>query len=272
MLLEVPYYDWLGDRSATSLQFWDQVKETQEAAAHWRVDGSAESRDRLLYHLEVRTNMKRAFLHGCDLAGRAIQGTVVDLGAGIGWTSAHLSRLPDVSIVYVVDIGVARLMRTPAVFDVLGGDKTKLRIVRGGFTAVKLPDKSVNCLVMNGAFHHCYDEDAHRLLQEAHRVLADDGVIMISNEHYVGLVWYLKGVMRSLIREHRLQLRPSEIRKPLATSGEHWRTLGEIKAIWEAGGLFCYRLEELDFDACNRTAPLLKRLGWHYYSAILTKA
>jgi len=80
----VPCLDWLEQESATSLEYWNRLKEEQEETAHWRVDGSAESRVRLLHHLEVRTNMKRAFFHGCDLAGAILRGTVVDLGTGIG--------------------------------------------------------------------------------------------------------------------------------------------------------------------------------------------
>jgi len=174
--------------------------------------------------------------------------------------------------VYAVDIGMARLMRTPSVFDVLNGDKTKLRLARGGFREIKLPDKSVNCIVMNGAFHHCYDRDASRLFQEAHRVLANNGAVVLSNEHYVDFAWYLKGVVRKLLRERQLELRSAKIRTPLTSSGEHWRTLREITEIWQADGLFRYRFEELDYDATNNAQGWFRRMGWHYYSAVLTKA
>lgn len=264
--------DWLGTQPATSLEFWDHYKEQQEDAAHWRVDGSPESRDRLLHHLEVRTNMKRAFLHGCELAGDAIRGTVLDVGAGIAWTSAYLSQIPQVQHVFAADIGLARLMRAPAVFDVLGGNKGKLRLVRAGFGVIKLPDKSVNCIVMNGSFHHCYDADAYPLLREMHRVLTDDGLIVLSNEHYVDGFWYLKGVLRKAIKDHTLALKPSVIRNPLETSGEHWRTRREVEAILSVDSLFRFQIHELSFDACNDKPTVLRRLGWHYYSAILQKS
>lgn len=268
----IEYLDWLGTQPATSLAFWNEYKEQQEEASHWRVDGSPESCDRLLHHLEVRTNMKRAFLHGCELAGGGLRGTVLDLGAGIAWTSALLSRIPEVEVVYATDIALARLQRAPAVFDVLGGDTCKLRLVRGGFGVIKLPDKSVNCIVMNGSFHHCYDSDASSLFMEMHRVLTDDGLIVLSNEHYVDGWWYLKGVLRKLIKERTISLKASVIRRPLATSGEHWRTGKEVAAILSANGMFSFRIHELTFDACNDKATILKRLGWHYYSAILRKA
>ena len=171
---------------------------------------------------------------------------------------------------YAVDIGLTRLSRAPAVFKVLGGDLSKLQIVQGTFSNIKLPDESVDCIVMNGSFHHCYEPEARAFIREASRALKDSGAVMLSNEHFVDWVWCYKRALGAIVRERRLVLPSKKIRRPDASSGEHCRTRREVLDILHADHLFDVLLEETDLFYPYQT-NFIMRAGWHFYSALLTK-
>jgi SAM-dependent methyltransferase len=66
------------------------------------------------------------------------------------------------------------------VFELIGGDASKLQAVCGDFVPLLLDDGSIDVVIMSSAFHHA--EDPHGLLGELRRVLAPAGAVALLNE------------------------------------------------------------------------------------------
>jgi SAM-dependent methyltransferase len=105
---------------------------------------------------------------------------ILDLGAGTGWLSAYLSRLPNVHSVDALDSSNRNLAMIPRITEIMGGLVTKIRQVHGLFCPLPVASCSYDMIVASSAAHHA--SSLFDLLEECHRVLMDDGAFVILNE------------------------------------------------------------------------------------------
>jgi ubiquinone/menaquinone biosynthesis C-methylase UbiE len=121
-----------------------------------------------------------------------VRSTVLDLGCGSGWLSAVLSKQPNVERVIAWDSSPHLLNDAlPRVFELIGGETSKLEAVCGGFTPLLLDDQSIDVVVMSSAFHHAPDPDT--LLEELRRTLVPQGMVALLNEtpwHPLGMLGF----------------------------------------------------------------------------------
>jgi SAM-dependent methyltransferase len=173
-----------GEPDISTASYWNDV--TKEEGKPF--DLRRVSRERLMRYLEDETGWGREFQRLLDLAaarGRTPRGLGVDLGAGVGWTTALLSRLPEVATLYAVDFSRHRLAElAPLIFDTLGAETSKITRAVGSFYDVRLPAGSADFCFMSQAFHHA--DEPLRLLGEARRLLRDGGSVLIMGEDPVG--------------------------------------------------------------------------------------
>jgi SAM-dependent methyltransferase len=105
-------------------------------------------------------------------------GTVLDLGAGLGWTTAMFARAGCRCVAVDVFPTVARCHRIYAdsgvSFDTLLADMGDLPLASGQF----------DCVFANAAIHHSPDLD--HTMQEIARVLKPGGLVLFANEPVVG--------------------------------------------------------------------------------------
>lgn len=134
--------NWIQQDSSAlpSSAYWNDSAE-EEAKAFDIRDGN---KDKLFRYLERESNLRQQFDELLSLAGslgRLPFGHGVDLGAGVGWACALLSRLPEVISVHAVDFSRHRILEiAPLVFRAMSAEEQKIIRALGSFYEVKLPE------------------------------------------------------------------------------------------------------------------------------------
>lgn len=122
---------------------------------------------------------------------------VLDLAAGIGWTSALISKLNNVKTIHAVELSQHRLELFEEAFQMLEGKAEKCQRYSGSFYDLKFEDSSVDVIYMSQAFHHA--DKPIPLLVECDRVLKPGGRIILVGEHNITPFRILKRFVKTLL-------------------------------------------------------------------------
>lgn len=138
-----------------SLQYFDSI------AKSWNVIRSEYFEERLKYKILSTTNIKDKI--------------VADLGCGTGFVSLALAN--EANIVFSVDnsINMLKELKTTA----LKRDYTNIYPLKSSLDNLSLFDESLDAVFINMALHHI--KDASKAIDEMHRILKKDGIIVISD-------------------------------------------------------------------------------------------
>jgi SAM-dependent methyltransferase len=210
----------------------------EKLAQHWQVDETIESFNLLMQHLKVKTNMYKFFQEPMERLGIASDEkekyVVADIGCGVGWTTAILAGCPAVKHVYGIDPSRERLKHAKYVLQHYKVPEGKATLIDGTFTDLKI-EPPVDLFVLNGAIHHCFDDDIPALFDNIRKLMSKGARVLISNEHYVNHLWstFLFAVyMKNFRRRDKLAYTLSRLRAPSPFSGDHWRTRKELDDIF----------------------------------------
>lgn len=110
-------------------------------------------------------------------AAGPIAGRVIEIGAGTGWCSALLSKMPEVREVFTLEYDpycVETLI--PLVHRAMNADEAKIRRVLGSFNRLRCEDCFFDLVVSIGALHH--SENLQTTLREAWRALKPGGWLL----------------------------------------------------------------------------------------------
>ena len=247
----------------------------EDLADHWQVDDRPETFAALAHHIGERTNFRPYFeraLRDSEIQGALTSGTVADIGAGVGWTSAIMALDPKVRRVHLVEPSDARRVCAPAVAQHFGVEAGKIKFHAGSFTNPVI-DEQVDLVVLCAAFHHCWARDIDPLFDAIHTLLkpTPNARVLIANEHFVDWTWQARRLVswaKRAIRGERSYFWPGNLRAPDPFDGEHWRSRGEVETIFSNAG-FDARIEEFPGDLCLDKTTWPEKLGWHYYYAVL---
>ena len=247
-------------------------------AEHWRVDDTEASYRRLCVHLETRTNFMSYFLKAlttlkqCHLG--EIPRKIADIGAGIGWTSALLSKSFDGAKVYSIEPSKSRLQRIQATAQHFGVADDCVVPLEGYFNDLRLPE-AVDLVVLCGALHHCPDADMDQLFQNIRKAYGNrrskPKLILIANEHYVTPIWTAKRVLSYLKHfrnRHALFYGWGKWRAPYPEDNEHWRSRDELDRIFRKYAV-SVKWYLHSGDLCKEKRTIYERIGWRYYFAVL---
>lgn len=246
----------------------------EDLGLHWQVDETKETFKKLKSHLERSTNFRKYFDEAINRIVLPENATIVDIGAGVGWTSALLALNKNVDKVYAVEPSKNRLNRIESVARHFNAPQEKIIKIDGTFKDIKVNEK-VDLVVMTGSFHHCWDKDLSFLFSNIRSILKSTpvkGRLLIANEHYVTPFWTLKRMlswMKHFADRASLFYSPGKWRSPYPFDGEHWRTRKEVEEIFKQYG-FSYDIYVHDGDLCKDKETLYQRIGWKYYHAVLT--
>lgn len=125
-------------------------------------------------------------------------GHVAELGAGSCGLSACLSRLPNVQVVSALDISQVRMEK---MIDfsclALSGNKRKISPIVGDFNQ-RLPfsDEELDAILFDASLHH--SRSIWRTLDECHRVLKRDGILIAQREAFLSPLRYKSQLKRLL--------------------------------------------------------------------------
>jgi len=184
------------------IEIWKNTKEKYED--YWN-DESVESvsnnickneYSKLEQHIEEQ-GFILDFENGIEILtklGKKIHGIVgAEFASGTMWLTSYIMRKfqnqidqfysVDYSERYVFNLG-KKLLEYYKV------ERNKLTLCLGSFYEIKLPNESLDFIVMCQAFHHADNPD--KLLQEVYRVLKKDGVLMMVGELFISKPLYLK--------------------------------------------------------------------------------
>lgn len=240
-------------------------------AQHWQVDETEDSFKRLRTHIDINTNFRKYFDEAINHIALPENATIVDIGVGVGWTTALLASNTHVDKVYAVEPSKNRSNRIEFVARHFNAPQEKIIKIDGTFQDIKIKEK-VDLVMMTASFHHCWDKDLSFLFRNIKRILKPKGKLLIVNEHYVTQSWTLKQILswiKHFSDRATLYYGPGKWRAPHPFDGEHWRLRKEIEQIFKQYG-FAYDIYVHDGDLCKDKPTLYRKIGWKYYHAVLT--
>ena len=187
-----PVEEWLDPGTPVSYRSYWEDEHEERRKPYWILDGEF---DKLERHIALSRRVEQ--LHAIAAKARTalrrvVRGEGCELGAGVGWAVPHVLALGEVERVWCVEYSRHRLLHlAPAVLEHYGVPPQKVVLAVGDFNAIRLPDHSLNFVVMCAAFHHS-DRPAS-MLAEIARVLKPDGCVLIVGELPAALSLHARG-------------------------------------------------------------------------------
>ena len=193
--------------------------------------------------------------------GHAVHGVGADLACGVLWTtSLMLKRIGSISKIYSVEYSTHRLLEIgPTVLRHYGVEADKVVLCLGTFYKLRLPDESVDFVILAEAFHHA--EEPGRLLAEIRRVLKPSGVVFVIGEHRIpnAAVLYGRNFVKRIgsrilpkmaqrwffgTMSNSVSLFPSleELLRPDPIMGDHYYLLRHYKQMFSTHGFGHHRI------------------------------
>ncbi len=247
---------WMGDedlQSVATSAFWND-EEIEHEKAYNIQDGQSEKLLRYLRDETTYYDQCEAVVNFARDLGLKIQGTGIDVAAGVCWTTALLSKIESVDTQYAIDISKHRLFKlAPLVIKEFGGKSNKIIRVFGSFYDIRLPDASVDFCMMCQAFHHA--DDPWRLLGELHRVLKPGAPVLVIGETPIYPLQLLKKRIKNVIKmvlpppfyasKPVFRLWPSfeDLYPPDLEGGDHYYHIREYPKSFEQCGFALHSLE-----------------------------
>jgi len=203
-----------------SSEYWNSIED--EKKKHWWIDDNGEllidflNKSGLLDEYKSAESYIKQSKSSCLIS-------VADLAAGTGWTSAFISRLPEVGVIHAIEISRHRLGELfEKTVKVLQGDPNKIKRYLGSFYDTKLGDATIDVVILSQAFHH--SDEPHLLLAEVSRILKNGGKALLIGEHFIGWKTFLKRCVSVLVRERRFTISFFDLFPPDSASegGDHY--------------------------------------------------
>lgn len=231
--------------------YWNDV-EIQKTDPLWIEDVSD---TKLIHYLREETNLERCFLDAVSFAKDlgCMKGCALDIGAGVGWSSAIISKMPLVQTVTATDFSKHRLTKIcPIVFKQFGGNYNKLTIRLGNFLHLEWKPQSFDIVIFVQSLYMF--SDITRVLNKVNRLLVPGGLLIvgcerISPEYPIFSTKFFKRNLKWLLRGRA------------DTSGNRYFIDSEYrKAIKGAG--FDYKFQLLDYSVYPK--DMMLNAGNHF--------
>lgn len=212
---------WISDKELELIytsSYWNDIEE-EKTKEWWIEDGNYEKCLNYLKSSQLLYEYQQSEKFITEFPGESIK--IVDLAAGIGWTSVLLSKLSNVTEVHAVEISKHRL---GPLFEhsikMLKGDSNKIFRYLGNFYDLRFDDKSIDIIYMSQAFHHA--EKPLKLILECDRVLKDNGRIILVGEQFIGTRKIIRRFFANLIKKRKFTTNFYEMFPPDRKLGDHY--------------------------------------------------
>jgi len=206
-------------KTKSDIEYWIKNEEIEEVQTSRYWNDEKVEKEKLFYSIDLadtkainhirKSGLEETFNNAVNLSkkkGNKISGVVLDIAAGVGFTSAIISKNENVNKVYCIDISEHRLKKiAPVIFKQYDANEEKIVRIVGSFYNIKLDDSSVDLVVMSQAFHHALEPK--KMLSEIYRVLKKSGLIIITGEKIIGYKMYLLKLLKKIINDLLILLR-----------------------------------------------------------------
>ena len=248
MLIMKAIKQWISDEELAAMfssSYWTDV-EQERKKPFWIEDGNFQP---CLDYLD-EAGLTKEYRVAESMASLEKTGSVVlDLAAGIGWASALLAKLDTVDKVIAVELSKHRLELVPRSCEMFDSDASKIERYLGSFYDLKLPDVSVDCVVMVQAFHHA-NRPLH-LLVEVDRVLKPGGKFVIAGEHVISPLRAAAKIGVQALKQKNFDFSSQDIWPPDDVLGDHYYFNGDYQLLFRLLG-YDLEVEEVREQAVSR--------------------
>jgi len=234
-----PVEKWILDEDLEKIytaEYWNNI-ELEKKKAWWIAEGEYQNcrnyikESGLLAEAEKAIELSRIR----DSTGKC---EVVDLAAGIGWFSALISRIPNVSEIHAVEISDHRIgILCEHAFKMLDGEAEKLHRYLGSFYETQLKTGSVDFIFLSQAFHHA-DNPLH-LLVECDRLLKKGGKIVLIGEHFIDWKSVARRFFGEMARRRTITFRFFDLFEPDPLLGDHYYMVQHYQFLFSCMGYDC---------------------------------
>jgi len=174
---------WLSRGELSSVEYssyWND--EDHEKDKPWNVlDGDFPKMERYIEETGLIKQLDQCIRLLNDRFGFQLCGVGADLACGNLWAASYLFRTGGVRKLYCVEYSAHRLLKIgPRVLQKYGVPRDKVVMCLGSFYTLKLPDSSLDFVLLSEALHHA--DRPLDLLAEIRRVLKPEGAVLIIGE------------------------------------------------------------------------------------------
>lgn len=163
-----------------SRSYWNNV-EFEKAKKFW-IDDPSDTK--LLNYLRYETNLEKCFVDSISFAERMnmpLKGRILDIGVGVAWTSAILSRLPQVGNIVALDFSEHRLNKiAPMVFKQYHALEEKIEKKVGDFYDFYWGDSLFDAVIFCQSLYMF--RGLRNILLKVNRLLKNGGLLVVSCE------------------------------------------------------------------------------------------
>lgn len=160
-----------------SFDYWNDI-EIEKTKPYWIED---KSDLKLIHFIQKETNLQRCFQDAVEFSKQlrgGHLGQILDVGTGVAWTSALLSKLGQVDSVTAMDCSEHRLFQiAPIVFEQLDGDIGKFKPIIGDFLSCDFKADQFDIILFCQSLYMFPSLD--KVLANVSKLLAADGMIMV---------------------------------------------------------------------------------------------
>ena len=182
------------------VQYWVQDEEVKDISYSDYWTDEENEKQKPFYVLDDNFSKAEEYLKSTGLArdfknclkvlknnfGKNLEGVGMDLAAGNLWAVPLILDSGNIDKLYCLEYSRHRLLKIgPRFLEHYNVPKDKIVLVHGNFYELRLPDHSLDFLILVQAFHHSHQPE--NLLAEMKRVLKPDGIILMIGEHAVYL-------------------------------------------------------------------------------------
>lgn len=214
-----------------SYEYWNDLSEEKNKA--WWINSEQEIFKVINYlnesGLKEEFDILTKFLKDESL----LKGKVLDVAAGVCWTSALLSKEKEVNHIDALEFSLHRINDiAPRVINGLKGDSSKIQRILGSFYDIQ--GQNYDLIFMSQAFHHA--EKPLNLLLQCDKALKPNGTIALMGEHLINTKRYIRRIIKTLIKDKKIEVEFYKLFKPDDILGDHYYRLSDYYFMFQSLG------------------------------------
>jgi SAM-dependent methyltransferase len=221
--------------------YWNDIEE--EKKKEWYVQSDEDTR--VAEYLHSSGLLEEFGIAAKALGADGMEGTVLDVAAGVCWTSALLSKY-NFKQIEALDFSKHRLEIAPQVCRIMDADLNKIRRIFGSFYNIKRDDAYYDLIFVSQAFHHA--DNPIRLLAEMDRALRKGGKICLIGEHLISTFQTFKSMTRFALKNKKISFNSHELFARDDLLGDHYYKLDDYYFMFQSCG---YKVNHFESNIRN---------------------